>query len=204
MKQLSFTLGWTALLALTGHSAQSDPVQFQCFERSTRRPVAESLVDLSTPEVSCEPATPKPSGTTPPDQADTAKLDLPSLDPNISTGPSPYANIQPDPELVNLVVRNQPLAARRALNLARGAATRRNGGLRVYRPGSCMYTSATNNPCLVHAGPEGFEFIIPGGATGWEQSGETPTVTTRILVSQDGRTLLQSEQSGAIIPSVFD
>ena len=61
-----------------------------------------------------------------------------------------------------------------------------------------MYASASNNPCLIHAGPEGFEFSIPGGATGWEQAGEPPTVTTRILVAADGRALLQSEQSGAV------
>ena len=187
MKRLACSLGWTTLLVLTAQSAKSDPIEYQCFERSTRRPVAASLVDLSTPEVSCEPTTLKPPSVATPE-------------PEVSTGPSPYVDITPDPESVNLFVRNNPLSARRALNLARGAATRRNGGLRVYRPGICMYGSATNNPCLVHAGPEGFEFKIPGGTPGWEQAGNPPALTTRILVAADGRALLQSDQSEAVIP----
>ncbi|MBL6888566.1 MAG: hypothetical protein ISR06_06900 [Synechococcus sp. BS30m-G30] len=187
MKRLACSLGWTTLLVLTAQSAKSDPIEYQCFERSTRRPVAASLVDLSTPEVSCEPTTLKPPSVATPE-------------PEVSTGPSPYVDITPDPESVNLFVRNNPLSARRALNLARGAATRRNGGLRVYRPGTCMYGSATNNPCLVHAGPEGFEFKIPGGTPGWEQAGDPPSLTTRILVAADGRALLQSDQSEAVIP----
>ena len=200
MKRLASSLGWTTLLVLTAQSAQSDPVEYQCFDRSTRRPVAASLVDLSTPEVSCEPTTLKTPSLATPEQKSSAKQDLPAADPELSTGPSPYADITLDPESVNLFVRNNPLSARRALNLARGAATRRNGGLRVYRPGTCMYGSATNNPCLVHAGPEGFEFSIPGGTPGWEQAGEAPSVTTRVLVAVDGRALLQREQSESISP----
>ena len=198
MKRLVFSLGWSALLVLTTQSAQSQPIEYQCFERSTRRPVAASLVDLSTPEVSCEPTTLKTPSFATTEQVSGAKQNLPPSDPEVSSGPSPYANITPDPKSVKLFVRDKPLAARRALNLARGAAIRLNGGLRVYRPGSCMYASATNNPCLIHAGPEGFEFSVPGGSTGWEQTGENPTVTTRILVAADGRALLQSEKSGAV------
>ena len=204
MKRLASSLGWTTLLVLTAQSAQSDPVEYQCFDRSTRRPVAASLVDLSTPEVSCEPTTLKTPSVATPELESSDKLDRPPADPEVSAGPSPYVDITPDPESVNLFVRNNPLSARRALNLARGAATRRNGGLRVYRPGICMYGSATNNPCLVHAGPEGFEFKIPGGTPGWEQAGNPPALTTRILIASDGRALLQSDQSEAVIPSAFD
>ena len=200
MKRLACSLGWTTLLVLTAQSAKSDPIEYQCFERSTRRPVAASLVDLSTSEVSCEPTTLKPPSVATPEQDSNAKLDLPPADQKVSTGPSPYVDITPDPESVNLFVRNNPLSARRALNLARGAATRRNGSLRVYRPGTCMYGNATNNPCIVHAGPEGFEFKIPGGTPGWEEAGDPPAVTTRILVAADGRALLQSDQSEAVIP----
>ena len=200
MKRLACSLGWTTLLVLTAQSAQSDPVEYQCFERSTRRPVAASLVDLSTPEVSCEPTTLKPPSVATPEQESGAKQNLPPADPEVSTGPSPYIDITPDPEFVNLFVRDNPLAARRALNLARGAAIQRNGGLRIYRPGSCMYASASKNPCLIHAGPEGFEFKIPGGTPGWEQAGDPPALTTRILVAADGRELLQSDQSEAVIP----
>ena len=191
MKRLACSLGWTTLLVLTAQSVQSDPVEYQCFERSTRRPVAASIVDLSTSVVSCELTTLKPPSVATPE-------------PEVSTGPSPYVDITPDPESVNLFVRNNPLSARRALNLARGAATRRNGGLRVYRPGICMYGSETNNPCLIHAGPEGFEFKIPGGTPGWEQAENPPALTTRILIAADGRALLQSDQSEAVIPSAFD
>jgi hypothetical protein len=67
-----------------------------------------------------------------------------------------------------------------------------------------MYRSATNNPCLIHAGPEGFEFKIPGGTPGWEQAENPPALTTRILIAADGRALLQSDQSEAVIPSAFD
>ena len=193
MKRLGFSLGWSALLVLTTQSAQSQPIEYQCFERNTRRPVAASLVDLSTPEVSCEITTLKT-----PEQTNADKPNLVAADSDSSDSPSPYAEITPDPKSVKRFVRDNPLAARRALNLARGAAIQLNGGLRVYRPGSCMYTSASNNPCLIHAGPEGLEFSIPGGATGWEQAGEPPTLTTRILVAADGRALLQREQSGAI------
>ena len=200
MKRLACSLGWTTLLVLAAQSVQSDPVEYQCFERSTRRPVAASLVDLSTSEVSCEPTTLKPPSVATPEQESSTKLDLPPADQEVSTGPSPYVNITLDPDSVNLFVRDNPLSARRALNLARGAATLRNGGLRVYRPGTCMYGSATNNPCLVHAGPEGFEFKIPGGTPGWEQAGDPPALTTRILVAADGRALLQSDQSDAVIP----
>ena len=200
MKRLASSLGWTTLLVLTAQSAQSDPVEYQCFERSTRRPVAASLVDLSTPEVSCEPTRLKTPSVATPERESGAKQDLPPAEPGVSTGPSPYINVTPDPESVNVFVRDNSLSARRALNLARGAATRHNGGLRIYRPGTCMYESATNNPCLVHAGPEGFEFIIPGGTTGWEQAGDPPAVTTRILIAVDGRELLQSEQTEAVIP----
>jgi hypothetical protein len=63
-----------------------------------------------------------------------------------------------------------------------------------------MYASASKNPCLIHAGPEGFEFKIPGGTPGWEQAGDPPALTTRILVAADGRELLQSDQSEAVIP----
>ena len=190
----------------SAHSAvrTKRPVNYQCFEKSTRRPVAASVIDLSTPEVSCELSTQKTPSVASPEQESSATQKLSASEPEVSTGPSPYVDFTPDPESVNLFVRNSPLSARRALNLARGAATRRNGGLRVYRPGICMYGSATNNPCLVHAGPEGFEFKIPGGTPGWEQAGNPPALTTRILVAADGRALLQSDQSEAVIPSAFD
>ena len=114
--------------------------------------------------------------------------------PDIQSGPSPYTGIEPDQDSVKRLIRYSPFAARRALNLARGAATARNGGLRLYRSSRCMYISTANNPCLTHAGPAGIEFNIPGGTPGWEELGKAPAVMTRILVSADGRSLLQIEQ----------
>ena len=195
IQRLSLCLGSAVMLITTTRTAHGDVMNFQCFERKTRRPVAASLIDLSTPEVSCERIYLEESTITTPGQATVEKTDHPSQDPYISSGPSPYSETSPDPVAVNRFVRNAPLAARRAINLARGAATRKNGGLRIYRPGICMYESASNNPCLVHAGPEGIEFKIPGGAPGWEQSSGTPSVMTRILVGADGRSLLQIEQA---------
>lgn len=195
IQRLSLYLGWASLLITTAGTAQSEAMNYQCFERETRRPVAASLIDLSTTEVSCERITPEESTIESPNEAATEGPKQPFRDPDISSGPSPYTKASPNPELVNRFVRSDPFAARRALNLARGAATRRNGGLRIYRPGLCMYQSASNNPCLVHAGPEGFEFKIPGGTPGWEQSTDSPSVVTRILVGADGRSLVQIEQS---------
>ena len=179
-------------------------MNYQCFDRETRRPVAASLIDLSTPEVSCERITPTEPTLTSPDEAPAEGAEQPFTDPGISTGPSPYAETSPDPEVVNRYIRNDPFAARRAINLARGAATRRNGSLRIYRPGICMYESASNNPCLIHAGPEGFEFKIPGGAPGWEQSAGSPAVMTRILVASDGRSVLQINQTLFSEPATSD
>ena len=200
MKRLGCSLGSATLLLLTLQPARSEPVRYQCFERSTRRPVAASLVDLSNSQVSCKPTTLKPQATTPPEEANRARPVAPPTEPAVSAGPSPYAGVDADSDAVNRFVRDNPLAARRAMNLARGAATRRNGGLRVYRPSTCMYASTANNPCLRHAGPKGFEFTIPGGIPGWESAGDSPAVTTRILVAVDGRKLLQSEQSSAVSP----
>ena len=136
MQWLSLCMGSAALLITTAQTAQSDVMNYQCFERDTRRPVAASLIDLSTPEVSCERITLTEPTITSPDQAPEDGAEQPFTDPEISSGPSPYAEMSPDPEVVNRYVRNDPFAARRAMNLARGAATRRNDGLRIYRPGN--------------------------------------------------------------------
>ena len=204
MQRLSFCLGSAALLITTAQSARSDAMNYQCFDRESRRPVAASLIDLSTAEVSCELITPTEPTITSPNEAPTDDAEQPLIDTGISTGPSPYAETSPDPEVVNRYIRNDPFAARRAINLARGTATRRNGGLRIYRPGICMYESASNNPCLIHAGPEGFEFKIPGGAPGWEQSAGSPAVMTRILVAADGRSVLQINQTLFSGPATSD
>ena len=92
-----------------------------------------------------------------------------------------------------------PFAARRAFERCY-----RNGGLRLYRSSRCMYASASNNPCLIHAGPAGFEFNIPGGSPGWEEAGDAPSVMTRVLIAADGRSVLQIDQNDVINPSTSD
>ena len=164
IQRLLPTLGLIPCLALSTQAGLRASTRDQCAENSAA-------------DVRCTPMPPQPWD-----------------NPNIQSGPSPYAGLEPDQDSVKRLVRHAPFAARRALNLARGAATARNGGLRLYRSSSCMYTSTANNQCLTHAGPAGIEFNIPGGTPGWEELGEAPTVTTRILVSTDGRSLLQIEQ----------
>lgn len=88
-----------------------------------------------------------------------------------------------------------PLAGRRAINLARNTAVALNGGLGQYRPGSCMFASANNNPCITRADASGIAFTIPGGPPGWEQSGEQPSIITTVVVAPDGRSVLESRQN---------
>lgn len=76
----------------------------------------------------------------------------------------------------------------RALNLARNAAVLSNGGLTVYTPASCMFsTSAASNPCLVRNDADGFVYRFLGGPPGWEAKGLPPTLETEIRIAPDGR-----------------
>jgi hypothetical protein len=84
----------------------------------------------------------------------------------------------------------------RGLNLARDTAIRLNGGLSVYRPASCMYAGISDNPCLLRREERGFVFRFKGGAPGWEQLQLPPTTETEILVSRDGRTVVEVIYNG--------
>jgi|GEM_PF-719492 hypothetical protein len=84
----------------------------------------------------------------------------------------------------------------RGLNLARDTAIRLNGGLSVYRPASCMYAGISDNPCLLRREERGFVFRFQGGAPGWEQLQLPPTTETEILVSRDGRTVVEVIYNG--------
>ncbi len=76
----------------------------------------------------------------------------------------------------------------RALNLARNAAVIRNGGLTVYTPANCMFTtSAASNPCLVGSDAEGFVYRFLGGPPGWQTMGLPATTETEIRIAPDGR-----------------
>ena len=170
------TLGLVSCLALSHQAGVSASTRDQCVENKN------SAVDARCPPMPQQPWE----------------------NPDIQSGPSPYTGIEPDQDSVKRLIRYSPFAARRALNLARGAATARNGGLRLYRSSRCMYISTANNPCLTHAGPAGIEFNIPGGTPGWEERGEAPAVMTRILVSADGRSLLQIEQQTLLHTSALN
>jgi hypothetical protein len=84
----------------------------------------------------------------------------------------------------------------RGLNLARDAGIRLNGGLSVYRPASCMYAGISDNPCLLSREERGFVFRFQGGAPGWEQLQLPAVVETEILVSRDGRSVLELIYNG--------
>ena len=90
-----------------------------------------------------------------------------------------------------------PTASKRAINLARGTAAKSNGGLRLYHPARCMYGNPTNNPCLTKRDASGFEFRFMGGPPGWEVLGLPATVESMVLVSPDGKSVIQ-EQHQAI------
>ena len=84
-----------------------------------------------------------------------------------------------------------PLAPKRAINLARSSAAAANGGLRLYHPASCMFKNPTNNPCLAQQNANGFEFKFRGGPAGWEVLGLPATVESMVLVSPDGKSVIQ-------------
>jgi hypothetical protein len=82
----------------------------------------------------------------------------------------------------------RPLNEIRALNLARNEGVRINGGLTVYTPANCMFTtSAATNPCLVSSNADGFVYRFLGGPPGWESKGIPPTHETEIRIAPDGR-----------------
>ncbi|WP_371733980.1 hypothetical protein [Synechococcus sp. CCY 9618] len=79
----------------------------------------------------------------------------------------------------------------RALNLARNAAVLSNGGLTVYTPANCMFTtSAASNPCLVSNTADGFVYRFLGGPPGWEVKGMAATTETEIQIAPDGRRVM--------------
>jgi len=90
-------------------------------------------------------------------------------------------------------------ARQRALNLARNTAVKLNGGLSVYMPAACMFSSGgSGGSCLAQTNSQGFLFRFNGGAPGWQQLGKPPTLTTEILISPDGRTVSQLVYNGPL------
>jgi len=97
-------------------------------------------------------------------------------------------------------LQQQAPARQRAMNLARNTAITLNGGLGVYRPAACMFSSGgSGGTCLVQNDSQGFLFRFNGGAPGWQQQGMPPSFTTEILISPDGRTVGQLIYNGPAI-----
>ncbi|AFY28278.1 hypothetical protein [Cyanobium gracile] len=92
------------------------------------------------------------------------------------------------PALAPALAQGIPFNEVRALNLARNAAVLSNGGLTVYTPANCMFTtSAASNPCLVRSDADGFVYRFLGGPPGWEAKGLPATTETEIQIAPDGR-----------------
>ena len=86
----------------------------------------------------------------------------------------------------------------RALNLARGTAIKINGGLSVYQPAPCMFsTSNGGEDCLIRNTSDGYTYRFLGGTPGWSQDGIEPTKETEIQISPDGKSVQQVIYNGS-------
>ena len=93
------------------------------------------------------------------------------------------------------ITQEQAYQRGRAANLARMKAEVMNGGLGVYRAAACMH-QLSGGPCLVETAQEGILFRFYGGPPGAEQQGEPPTVESEILISPDGRRVVEVLYNG--------
>ncbi|MEB3263086.1 MAG: hypothetical protein VKJ66_01805 [Synechococcus sp.] len=84
----------------------------------------------------------------------------------------------------------------RAANLARMEAERLNGGLSRYNTAACMHQRGGGD-CLVRDDQDGYLFTFLGGVPGWQALGKPASVETTILISPDGRDVLQVQYNGA-------
>jgi hypothetical protein len=90
-----------------------------------------------------------------------------------------------------------PFRGVRAINLARNHAVQLNGGLSLYRPAACMFsTDARGEDCLVRRDESGFLFRFLGGSPGWQQLNLPPTTETEILIGTDGRSVVEVVYNG--------
>ena len=83
-----------------------------------------------------------------------------------------------------------------AINTARMRAESINAGLSNYRAAKCTFaTGKGGGDCLKNVS-DGFLFVFDGGAPGWQEAGEPPTVETEILISDDGASVLEVVYNG--------
>ena len=59
----------------------------------------------------------------------------------------------------------------------------------------CTPQAREGGDCLKNAS-DGFLFVFDGGAPGWQEAGEPPTVETEILISDDGASVLEVVYNG--------
>lgn len=83
----------------------------------------------------------------------------------------------------------------RAVNLARMRAETINGGLIVYRAQRCMFED-NGGRCLVSSNANGIVFRFLGGPPGWQEQNQPATVESEILISADGRQVLEVLYNG--------
>ena len=96
-------------------------------------------------------------------------------------------------------LQQQGAARQRAINLARNTVVRLNGGLGQYMPASCMFASGgSGGSCLVRSDAQGFLFRFNGGAPGWQQLGAPPTLSSEVLISPDGRRVVEVIDNGPV------
>ena len=96
-------------------------------------------------------------------------------------------------------LQQQAAARQRAINLARDTVVRLNGGLTQYMPAACMFASGGGGgSCLVQSDAQGFLFRFSGGVPGWQQLGTPPTTSSEVLISPDGRTVVQVIYNGPV------
>jgi hypothetical protein len=94
----------------------------------------------------------------------------------------------------------QPFSTLRAVNLARMRAESINGGLLVYRAQHCMFED-NGGPCLISRDANGLLFRFLGGPPGWQEQNQPPTLETEILISPDGRQVLNVLYNGKPRPT---
>ena len=96
-------------------------------------------------------------------------------------------------------LQQQAAARQRAINLARNTIVRLNGGLTQYMPEACMFASGgRGGSCLVQNDAQGLLFRFNGGAPGWQQLGQPPTISSEVLISPDGRSVVQVIRNGPV------
>ena len=114
------------------------------------------------------------------------------------------AQAQPQPTVQSTFTRidqlqEQAAARQRAINLARNTVVKLNGGLTRYMPAACMFANGgSGGSCLVQDNAQGFLFRFDGGSPGWQQLGKAPTTSSEVLISPDGRSVLQVAYNGPV------